>query len=385
MILVPRRGAARGQDHIRLRGAVVQPRLDRRRIVAHMAQVDGLAAPITRQRQQHRAVGIPDLMRRGGQGGAGHDLVPGGQNADAQRAEHLDLGDPQSRQQRQVGRAQPMARGQGRFALGHILARLAGVGAGLDRAVEGHRHAICRGVLLQHHGIHPLGQDRAGQDADRGARRHRVGIGLSGGGAAFDQRQPLRARAGGGMGKAIAVDGGIGARRVRPARAAPGGKDAPLGLCGGQGLAPGHRVQGGAELCQRLVHRHPVHPLRHGETIVAQARRGEGRRSSAAGGLLDPGLVAQTQDRPLLRVALPRHRVELRRLQRPQRAGQNADLRAIPDLVRPGQIGHGFRDQRGEQLDQRDRRLPAFERPHRERRSEPFAQGVQPGNAQQRL
>ena len=100
-------------------------------------------------------------------------LVAGRQQRDGELAPHRHLDEAQRRQQAQLGRAEAPARRQRDGAPRHILAGAAGVGAALDAGPDDHRLAVALAIFLHDHDVGAVGQDRAGEDACRKARRQR--------------------------------------------------------------------------------------------------------------------------------------------------------------------------------------------------------------------
>lgn len=100
VILVPRRGTARGQDDIDVRP--VQSAFDQLWVIHAVTQIDGRVSPTVQQAQQHWAVRVENLVGQGVHVGASDDLVSRGQHADAQRLIDLHFGDPEGRQQSDI-------------------------------------------------------------------------------------------------------------------------------------------------------------------------------------------------------------------------------------------------------------------------------------------
>ncbi len=129
--------------------------------------------PAPRHCQKHRPIGVIDAADlQKGSARIGDDLVTGGQHTQAQGTENRDPCCPNSRQQRQIWRAQAMPGRQCDITGDHVLAGLTGIRSHLDRTVEGYAVAIAGGILLQHHCVDSCGQNRPGQDADRHSLRH---------------------------------------------------------------------------------------------------------------------------------------------------------------------------------------------------------------------
>ncbi len=135
MILVARRGPARGEDHVAFLRAPVEPRAQCGAVVGHMPEVHRRVPPAPGQRQQHGAVGVVDLPRPGfGSGGA--QLVAGREHPDPEPPPHRDRADAHGGQQRQIRRREPPPGRQGHGTRRDVLARAAGVGTALHRPVE---------------------------------------------------------------------------------------------------------------------------------------------------------------------------------------------------------------------------------------------------------
>ncbi len=280
VILVAGRGPAGGQDRVGLCGAAVQRRRHGLGTVRGVTEVERVHVPAPQDVEQHRPVGVVGLVRqRVGAGGA--DLVPGRKHRHPEPPAHGQAAEPDRRGQRQVLRGEPVAFGQDLGARRHVLARRAGVGARLRAALEADRGIAARHLLLEHHGVDARGQQRAGQDAQGAARRHRARIGRARRRPAGEQRQPVRRRPEAGMRKPVAVHGRIRRRRVgapgvdrrRQHPAAGGGERQRFGV--------GDRRDSRSKPRQRHVDRQPVHPRRQRETVILLRRHRREPRSAA--------------------------------------------------------------------------------------------------------
>lgn len=228
MVFVARRGAAGGEDHVGLLRAAVECGAKGVAVVGDAAQVDGREPELLDQSQEHGAVGVEDLA--GGGGGARFDqFVAGGQHRDAQRRVDRKVGVPGGREEREVGGGEPAALAKNGVASPYVLARLAGVGAGLDAGAEGDGGVAGGDVLLQDDRVDAPGQRGAGEDADGMARGHGALERHAGGGASGDEGQGLVVVRQAGMVEAITVDGGVGQGRVGPLGSHIGGKDPAAG------------------------------------------------------------------------------------------------------------------------------------------------------------
>ena len=185
---------------------------------------------------------------------------------------HRDLGDAERRQKRQIGGCQTAPGGQRLRALGNVLARNPSIGALFDRTLKGDAGGVGSAILFEHHCVDAPGQQRAGQNANGCPLRDRAGEWYARRRAARMKRQFLRAGTGGGMGKAVTIDGGIGGRRVGP-RGQNIRRQHPTrcSICGDR-LDAFDRGQGGPQSGQSHVDRQPVNAGRQGKAIVAQRR-----------------------------------------------------------------------------------------------------------------
>ena len=238
---------------------------------ARVAEVDrGCISQRRRISSEHRAVGVVGLVRRGGAAGRA-DLVAGGEHRDPEAA--ADRRARRGRRRRRArGPAAPRRRPSGRIsapaATSSPAARVLAPGRGdRSKAMASPSRATCSSRTTV---STPAGQERAGQDAQRLAGRHR---GPRCGAPAAARPDASGRRCGGGaearVGEAVAVDGGVGGGRVGAAGADSRRQDAAAGVGERHGLDGGDGRHARGEAGERGVGRHPVDAGRQGEAIVA--------------------------------------------------------------------------------------------------------------------
>ncbi len=170
----------------------------------------------------------------------------------------------------------------------HVLAARPGVRAASEPARKPDCGVLAQDIFFKNHGIDPLGQQRPGEDPDRAPRRNRSRKGSTGRRPTLGERQDMRTGAQGRVGESVAIDGGIRSRRMR-SPGHEGFRQYPAARRGErQRLGFGDGIQPLAQPRQRLVHRHPVHPRRHGEAIVAQMRHRRPRGGPQCSFVADP-------------------------------------------------------------------------------------------------
>ncbi len=235
----------------------------------------GRHVPAPQHLEQHRPVGVVDLVRVGPGARRAH-LVAGREHADPEPRAHRQRAEPDRGREREVLRRAAGGRraGSGRPAATSSPAG-ARVRAGLRRALETDRVAVTRHVLLQHHRVDACGQQRAGEDAQRLApARPRPGA------AHRPQRGPAPAAAG--VRRASRRPTPPRSRSRRPRRWRPAGAPAsPRRRARGCGRRPRpaapsprrDRREPGAQPRQRVVDGDPVDAGRQREAVVAQLRR----------------------------------------------------------------------------------------------------------------
>ena len=125
-------------------------------------------------------VGVADLPRRERLPGR-HQLAAGGEDGDARPASDADALDADGREQADLGGAEMSAAREEDVADGDVLAGAAHVRARLGDRLDGQRVAVRRRVLDLHHGVGAGRHRRAGHDARRVSRPHRLGHEAAGG------------------------------------------------------------------------------------------------------------------------------------------------------------------------------------------------------------
>ena len=381
MILVPRRGPAGGQDRVGHLCAAVQCIAHGAPVIRDASHIDRHMAEPVQKADQHGPVGVIYLTRSGVVPGL-DQFVTGRDHRHPQSFADRDLGHARRREQRDVAGAQHAAGGEDRGSGGHVLACPARVGPGPDACAKGDGVAALGHVLLKDHRIDTPGQRGPGEDAQRLALWHGAPEGHARRGAARDQRQHRIARRQGGMGKPVAVHGGIGAGRVGAARRDRCCEDAAQGLSGGPRFGPGHRGQPGFEQGQSLVHRRPVDPGGQGKAIVAQGRRSKRGRKY----LGQQVLVAEAENPALLGRVHLKQPVERGRIQPRQKPRHGLHLHRVARQVRARfGPGHRLAQERGPDFHEGNGGIQRLERPDADPACKARAQPVQDGKPHEHL
>ena len=144
-----------------------------------MTDIDDLEAGGLHGGLQHGAVAVVNLPVRQ-RLARRHQLVAGRQQRHAQARPHRHLHDALRGQQPDVADAEHAPRRQQRITDPGVLAARTDVLAGTQHALQADDLAVTRRVLLHDHRCRPLGDHRAGHDAQALPRLQHAGMGMTG-------------------------------------------------------------------------------------------------------------------------------------------------------------------------------------------------------------
>jgi hypothetical protein len=173
--VVAHRNAARGEDEVGSVGGFVERCQHEFPVIGNVRPEGDNAASRSDGGDERGAVRVEDLAE--GWGVARLDeFASGGDDRHANRAAHLDSGEPGGGEHREMPGCQPQPRGQQLVARVQVAAFLPHVLAHGALPRDGDRGAVTRRVFDGNDRVRALRHDRAGHDAHGGARDKRVGV-----------------------------------------------------------------------------------------------------------------------------------------------------------------------------------------------------------------
>ncbi len=248
-------------------------------LVGQDAEIGHRGAEAREHRREQAAVRI---IERGGRTHRARldDLVAGREQRDAHAPPHVQRREAERSREREMLGLQPPASGQRDRTAAQILASKARVGAALEARRHDHGVAVAPAILLHEHGVGARRHRRAGEDADRLARRETALRGAPRG-HAIDDRKPRLARLRKiGVAHRVTVDRRIVERRKVDARGDVARYHPALRLGDIDALDLVHRHHALDDQALRLGDRHQRPGER--ETIVGKLRHHDGSKGPSS-------------------------------------------------------------------------------------------------------